>query len=141
MNRLDFQMEDGIWRQIVGKDQVEEHLIERDVEQFSHAGATPLVYTELDQALGHTGDTTMSEAIIKGTFEDDDLSDDALSAIVKQLWKHPAVRQILNPIVTEEDFKLTFKCFPEMKALSFSRRGVHHYNACAEGSEYGLADI
>jgi hypothetical protein len=30
---------------------------------------------------------------------------------------------------------------PEKTASSFSGRGVHHYKACAEGSEYGLADI
>jgi hypothetical protein len=47
LNRLDVQTEDGLWRKIVGKTQVEEHLIERNVEQFSHAGATPLGYTEL----------------------------------------------------------------------------------------------
>jgi hypothetical protein len=45
LNRLDVQMEDGICRQIVGKDQVEEHLTERNVELFSHAGTTPLGYT------------------------------------------------------------------------------------------------
>jgi hypothetical protein len=44
LNRLHVQTEDGHWRQIIGKTQVEEHLIERDVEQFSHAGATPLGY-------------------------------------------------------------------------------------------------
>jgi hypothetical protein len=31
LNILDVQMEDGIWRHIVGKVQVEEHLIERNV--------------------------------------------------------------------------------------------------------------
>jgi hypothetical protein len=30
---------------------------------------------------------------------------------------------------------------PEKTASSFSRRGVHHYKACAEGSDDGLADI
>jgi hypothetical protein len=30
---------------------------------------------------------------------------------------------------------------PEKTALSFSGRGVHHYKACAEGSDDGLADI
>jgi hypothetical protein len=47
LNRLDIQTEDGHWRQIVGKPQVEEHLIERNFEQFSHVGATPLGFTEL----------------------------------------------------------------------------------------------
>jgi hypothetical protein len=35
LNRLDVQTEDGLWCQIVGKVQVEEHLIERNIE--SHA--------------------------------------------------------------------------------------------------------
>jgi hypothetical protein len=105
LNRLDVQTEDGLWRQIVGTVQVEEHLIERNVEQFSHAGATLLGYTELGHELGHTGDTPMAEAILDGNFEHDSLSEDALSAIVKQLRKHTAVREIILPIATEADFK------------------------------------
>jgi hypothetical protein len=136
LNRQDVQMEDGLWRQIVGNDQVEEHLIERNVEHFSHAGATPLGYIELGQELGHTGDTPMAEAIRGGTFDHD-----ALSAIVIQLRKHPIVRQIINPIVTKENFKSSFKCVPEKTASSCSVWGLQHYKACAEGSEYGLADI
>jgi hypothetical protein len=124
---------------------VEEHLIERNVEQFSHAGATPQGYTELGQELGqelgHSDDTPMSDAILDGTFEHDSLYDDALAAIVKQLQKYPAVRQIIQPIVTEADFKSAFKCVSEKTASSLSIRGVHHYKACAEGSEDGLADI
>jgi hypothetical protein len=142
LNRLDVQTEDGVWRQIVGKVQVEEHLIERNVEQFSHAGATPLGYTELGRELGHTGDTPMAEAILEGTFEHDSLYDDALAAIVKQLRKHPAVTEIIQPIVTEADFKTAFKCVPEKTASSFyGRGGGHHYKACAEGSEDGLVDV
>jgi phage FluMu gp28-like protein len=83
----------------------------------------------------------MAEAILEGTFEHYTLSDDALAAIVKELWKHPAVRQIINPIVTEDDFKSAFKCVPEKTASSFSGRGVHHYKVCAKVSEGGLADI
>jgi hypothetical protein len=45
LNRLDVQMEDGLWQQIVDKTQVEEHLIGLNVEQFSYAGETPLGYT------------------------------------------------------------------------------------------------
>jgi hypothetical protein len=104
-NRLDVQMEDGLWHQIVGKNQVEEHLIERNFEQFSHIGATPLGYKELGQELGHTGDTPMAGGILDSTFEHDALSDDALSAIVKKLWKHPAVRRSTQPIITEAGFK------------------------------------
>jgi hypothetical protein len=43
---------------------VEEHLIEWNVEQLSHAGATPLDYTELGRELGHTRNTPMAEATI-----------------------------------------------------------------------------
>jgi hypothetical protein len=81
-------MEDGLWRQIVGIDQVEEHLIERNVKYFSHAGATPLGYTELSQELGRTVDTPMAEAILDGTFEHDSLSDDALAAICRTTFRN-----------------------------------------------------
>jgi hypothetical protein len=131
-------MEDGLWRQIGGKVQVEEHLIERNVKQFSHAGATPLGYTELGRGLGHTGDTPLAEVILEGTFVHDSLSDDALAAIVKQLRKHPAITEIIQHIATEADFKTAFKCVPEKTASSFFGRGFHHYKAC---SEYGLADV
>jgi hypothetical protein len=123
LNRLDVQTEDDLWRQIVGKVQLEKHLIEQNVEQFSHAGATLLGYTELGCELGHKGNTPMVEAILDGTFEHDSLSDDALAAIVKQLRKHPAVREIILPIVTVADFKSAFKCVPEKTALSFSGWG------------------
>jgi hypothetical protein len=134
LNRLDVQTEDGLWQQIVSKNQVEEHLIERNVEQFSHAGATPLGYTELGRELGYTGDTPMAEAILDGTFVHESLTDEALADIVQQLRKHPNVQEIIQPIITEADFKSAFKCVPEKTASSFSGRGVHHYKACAEGS-------
>jgi hypothetical protein len=138
---LDVQTEDGLWRQIFGKTQVEEHLIERNVKQFSHAGATPLGYTDLGRELGHTGDTPMAEAILDGTFEHESLTDEALETILQQLRKHPNMQEIIQPIIKEADFKSAFKCVPEKTASSFSGRGVHHYKACAEGSEDGLADI
>jgi hypothetical protein len=84
---------------------VEEHLIERNVEQFSHAGATPLGYTDLGIELSHTGDTPMAEAILDGTFEHESLTDEALAAIVQQLRKQPNVHEIIQPIITEADFK------------------------------------
>jgi hypothetical protein len=141
LNRLDVQTEDGLWRQIVGKTQVEEHLIERNVKQFSHAGATPLGYTDLSRELGNTGDTPMAEAILDGTFGHESLTDEALAAILQQLWKHPSVKESIQPIITEADFNSAFKCMPENMAYSFSGRGVYHYKACANGSEDGLADI
>jgi hypothetical protein len=64
LNRMDVQMEDSLWHQIVLNDQVDENLIKRNVEHFSCAGATPLGYTELGQGLGRTGDTPMADAII-----------------------------------------------------------------------------
>jgi hypothetical protein len=79
---------------------LEEHLIERIVEQFSHAGATPLGYTDLGRELGHTGYTPMAEAIIDGSFEHVSLTDKALAAILKQLRKYPNVQEIIQPIVT-----------------------------------------
>jgi hypothetical protein len=66
---MDVQMDDVVWRQTVGKDQVEEHLVKRNMEQFSHAGGNPLGYTELGQELGHTGDTPMYEALLDGNNE------------------------------------------------------------------------
>jgi hypothetical protein len=116
-------MEDGLWQKNVGKTQVEEHPIERNVEQFSHAGATPLGYTDLGREVGQTGDTPMAEAILDGTFEHESLKDYALAAILKQLRKHPNVQEIIQPIVTKADFKSAFKCVPEKTASSFSGRG------------------
>jgi hypothetical protein len=141
LNRLDVQTEDGHWQKIVGKTQVEEHLIEKNVKQFSHAGATPLGYTELGRELGHTGDTPMTEAILDSTFVHESLTDEALAAILQELRKHPNVQEIIQPIITEADFKSALKCVPEKTASSLSGCGVHHYKACAEGSEDGLTDI
>jgi hypothetical protein len=97
--------------------------------------------TDLGRELGHMGDTPMAEAILDGTFEHKSLTDEALAAILQQLRKHPNVKEIIQPIITEADFKSAFKCVPEKTASSSSGRGVHHYNACAEGSDDGLADI
>jgi hypothetical protein len=130
-----------LWQQIIGKDTLEDHLIKRNVEQLSHAGATPFGYTDLGKDLGHTGDSQMAQDIYDGTLEHDALSDGSINAIVVQLRKHPAIDNILKPVVTPEDFKSAFKCVPEKTASSFSGIGVHHYKACAEGSDDGLADI
>jgi hypothetical protein len=67
----------------------------------------------------------MDEAILYITFNHDALYDDALAAILKQLRKHPAVRQRIHPIVTEAYFKSAFKFVPEKMASSFSGQGVH----------------
>jgi hypothetical protein len=101
-------------------------LIERNVEQFSHAGATTFRYTDLGKELGHTEDSPMAQAIYDGSLEHDALSDSAIQAIVKKLRRHPAIENKRTSVVTPEDFKSAFKCVPEKTASSFSGRGVHH---------------
>jgi hypothetical protein len=51
--------DDGSWSRIDTKEQVEELLSNRNIEQFSHAGDTPFGYTPLGDELDHTGDTPM----------------------------------------------------------------------------------
>jgi hypothetical protein len=82
----------------------------------------------------------MAEALIKVTFEQGALSENALTDVVKQLRQHPAVRQIINAIVTE-GLESSFKYVPEKTVSSFLGRGEHHYKSCAKGSEDGLLDI
>jgi hypothetical protein len=84
-------------------------LIKRNVEQFSHAGATPFGYTALGKDLDHTGDSHIAEEIYDGRLEHDALSDGEINAIVAQLRKHPAVNKIIKPVVTPEDLKSAFK--------------------------------
>jgi hypothetical protein len=38
---------EGLWKQIIGNDGVDDHLIARNAEQFFHAGTTQFGYTEL----------------------------------------------------------------------------------------------
>jgi hypothetical protein len=82
----------------------------------------------------------MAEDILDGNLEHEALRDDAIQAIVKQLRQYPAIQQIIEPIITVEDFKSAFKCVPEKIASSYSGRGYHHYKARAEGSSDGLVD-
>jgi hypothetical protein len=140
LTRLEVQDETGIWKQIQGKESIEEHIAQRNMEQFSHAGKTPFGYTPLGEELGHAVDTQMAEDIMDGTLEHEALRDDAIQSIVKHLRQHPALQQIIEPTVTVEDFKSAFKCVPEKAASSYSGRGYHHYKACAEGSSDRLAD-
>jgi hypothetical protein len=116
-------------------------LVKINVEHFSHVGATPFGYTDLGKDLGHTGDSQMAQDIYDGTLQHDALSNEAINAIVVQFRKHPAIENILKPVVSPEDFKSAFKYVPEKTASSFSGRGVHHYKSCADGSDDGLADI
>jgi hypothetical protein len=85
------------------------------------------------------GDIQMAQDIFEGKLKHAALSDSAINSIVEQLRKHPAINNLLQPVVTPED--LEFKCIPEKTASSFSGRGVHHYKACIEGSDDGLSDI
>jgi hypothetical protein len=132
---------EGLWKHIIGKDDLEDHPIERNVEQFSNDGATPFGYAGMGKELGHTVDSQMAQSIFEGTLEHAALSDSAIHAVVEELRKHPAIDNILKLVVTPENFKSAFKCMPKKTAASFSGRGVHHYKSCAEGSDDGLADI
>jgi hypothetical protein len=68
----------------------------------------------------------MADAILDGIFEHDSMRDEALAVILEQLRKNPNVQEIIQPIITEENFKSAFKCVPNKTASSFSGRGVHH---------------
>jgi hypothetical protein len=126
-----------VWKQLTGKEEIEEHLIARNVEQFSHAGSTPFGDTPLGKELGHTDDSSMTDTIHNGIIDHEALNDDDINAIVTQLRK----QKIILPIVTEEDLKSAFKCVPEKTASSYSGRGVHHYKAFSEGSQDVIADL
>jgi hypothetical protein len=119
LTRLEVQDETGIWKQIQGKESIEEDIAKRNMEQFSHAGKTLCGYTPLGAELGHTGDTQMAEDILEGTLEHESRRVDATQAIVKQLIQHRAIQQIIEPIITVEDFKSAFECVPEKTALSY----------------------
>jgi hypothetical protein len=95
-------------------------LIEINVAQFSHAGATPFGYTDLGKELGHTGNSQMAQDIYEGKLEHAALSDRAIQTIVEKLCKHHSIDKILKPVVTPADFKSAFKCVPEKTASSFS---------------------
>jgi hypothetical protein len=141
LTSLEIPGEDELWCRIKGKDAVEEHLIERNVEQFSHASKTPFGYTALGKEIGHTGDSPMADDIYVGVLEHEARSDPVIQAIVCQLKNHPLLENIIKPVVTEEDFKSAFKYIPKKTDSSPSGRGLHYYKACAEGSTDGLSDI
>jgi hypothetical protein len=92
------------WSRIDTKEQVKALIIDRNIEQFSHAGNTPFGYTALGDELGRTGDTLMDDAIYNGTLEHISLTDHAIKSIVKQLRKHPLLTKMISPVVTTEDF-------------------------------------
>jgi hypothetical protein len=109
------------------KEIMEEHLMERNIEHFSHAGNTTFGYLDLGAELGHTGDSQMANNILKGTLQHECLSNEAIREIVNQLREHQMVQQILKPVVTPEDFTSCFKCVPEKTASSYLNRSVQHY--------------
>jgi hypothetical protein len=49
------------------KEIMEEYLMERNIEQFSHSGKTTFGYSDLGAELGHTGYSQMVNDIFKGT--------------------------------------------------------------------------
>jgi hypothetical protein len=93
------------WRKNQNKEEVERHLIDRNVEQFSHAANTPFGYYALGKELRHTGDSDMAESILNGTLEHECLENNTIHAIVGQLKWHPTIQGILKPIVTTADFQ------------------------------------
>jgi hypothetical protein len=114
--------EDGtVWTKIESKEEVESHLIDRNVEQFSHAGNTPFGYTDLGKKLGHTGDSDMAENILNGTLEHECMDNEAIHTIVGQLKRHLNIQGILKPIVTTADFQSCFKCVPKKDSLVIFR--------------------
>jgi hypothetical protein len=50
----------------------------------------------------------MAQYIYDGTLQHDAFSDEAIYAIVVQLWKHPYIDKVLKPVVSPEDFKSVF---------------------------------
>jgi hypothetical protein len=129
------------WTKIEDKDKVEHHLIARNVEQFSHAGAALFGYTALGRELGHTGDRATTEDVLDGILDHDCMKDDAIRVNIQQLKRHPTIQGILTtPIVYAKDFQSCFKCVPEKTAASYSGRLVPHYKACADGFKDDLAD-
>jgi hypothetical protein len=92
---------------------VESHLIDRNVEQFRHAGTAPFGYTELGKELRHAGDSDMAENILNGTLDHKCMDNKETRAIVGQLKRHQTIQGIVSPIVTTADFQSFFKCVPE----------------------------
>jgi hypothetical protein len=123
------------------KEIMEEHLMEQNIEQFSHAGNTPFVYSDLGAKLGHTGDSQMANDILEGTLQHECLSYEAIRAIASQLREQPMVQQIWKPIVTPEDFTSCFKCVPEKTASSYPGRSVPHYKTCSQIKEEGIGEL
>jgi hypothetical protein len=85
LTRLERPDQDGVWKEIQGQGPIEEHIAQRNVEQFSNAGKPPFGYTELGEVLGHTGYSPLAEDILDGKSDHPALTNEAMHAIIKQL--------------------------------------------------------
>jgi hypothetical protein len=90
------------WSRVDTKEELEELLINRSIEQFSHAGNTPFVYTTMGDELGHTGDTPMADDVYTGTLKHRSLVDHDIKTIVTQFHKHHLLLKMINPVVNTE---------------------------------------
>jgi hypothetical protein len=79
------------WMNIEDKEEVENHLIARNVDQFSHVGATPFGNTQLRKELRHTGDSDMAEITMNGTLDHECMEYEAIRAVVEQLKRYPTM--------------------------------------------------
>jgi hypothetical protein len=75
---------DGTWAKIIGKDELEHNLVQRNVEHFSLARETPFGYSPLRRELGHTGDSEMSDAIHGGKLEHEALINATINVVVDE---------------------------------------------------------
>jgi hypothetical protein len=115
MTRLEIPYQDGVWKEIQGKGPMEEHIAQRNVEQFSHAGKAPFGYMELGDGLGHTCNSPLADDILAGKADHPALTNEDMHAILKQLRRHPVIQKIIKPVITVEDFRSAVKCVPEKK--------------------------
>jgi hypothetical protein len=128
------------WTKIEDNEEVEHHPMARNVEQFSHAGATPFEFTDLGKELGHTGGSAMAEDIMDGTLEHECMKDESIRAIVQQLKRYLTIQGILTTIVSANYLQFCFKYVPDKTTSSYSGRSVPNCKACTDGSKDGLAD-
>jgi hypothetical protein len=140
LTRLEILDQDRVWKEIQGNGPMEEHIAQRNVEKFSHASKTLFGYTELVDALVHTGDSPLAGDILDGKSDHPALTDEALHAIFKQLRIHPVIQKIIKPVITVEDFRFAVKCVPEKTASSHSGIGIPQYKACAENMDDGITE-
>jgi hypothetical protein len=74
----------------------------------------------------------MTDDVYNGTLEHRSLTDHAITAIVRQLRKHPLLKKMIYPVVTTEDFISCFGFVAEKKSYSPSGIHVGHYLACID---------